>query len=60
MSLQESPKQKNISKSRKGHPKVTMPKLTVARTKSTAAKEPSQPREKYTKQIKYFNEFRAH
>lgn len=44
---------KGISKSRKGTPKVTMPKLARTRTKSTAAKEWSQPRSNYTKTIKF-------
>ena len=42
-----------ISKSRKGAPKVSMPKLARTKTKSTAAKEWSQPRSTYTKTIKY-------
>ena len=49
---------KGISKNKRGAPKVSMPKFARTRTKSTAAKEWSQPRSKYTKTIKYYNEYR--
>ena len=51
--IQESPKTKGIKKTRSGHPKVTIPKLSNPRTKRTAGNEPSAPLTRYTKLIKY-------
>jgi hypothetical protein len=41
--LQESPKEKNISKSRSGHPKIGPSKITRPSTKRMAKNEPSKP-----------------
>ena len=52
--LQESPKNRQLSKNRKGHPKYAKIKAGTSRTRRMPSKELNQPLTKYTKEIYFY------
>lgn len=55
MMLQESPKLKGLGRTKKKHPKISIPKETKTSSKRFNAKEWSQPLSKYTKTTMYYS-----